>query len=65
MKTSKTQSVARGGTIRTDYARDNSSHDLPETMGGKMGGSTTNLAHSISGAASVTDSTATKKNRFS
>lgn len=66
MKTTKTESAARGQSIRTDYGRDNSSHDLKNTMGGKMGGSTTNLAHSMSGASAQQEGNpGGKKNRFS
>lgn len=63
----KTQKVDRGGEIRTDYGRDDSSHKLSNTMGDKMGGSTTNLSHSLSGASAKMDGNATnqKKDRFS
>jgi hypothetical protein len=46
-----------GGKIRTSYPRDNaSSHKLPNTRGKSMGGSTTNLGHSLTGASAVMDS---------
>jgi hypothetical protein len=48
------QSIGRGQTIMTATGQDTQSGiDLPNTMGGKMGGSVTNLAHSISGASAV------------
>jgi hypothetical protein len=63
----KTTSMERGGKIQTDYPRDDSSHNLPNMMGCKMGGSTTNLAHSLEGASvrSRQDGTGKdKKDRF-
>lgn len=43
-----------GGTIVTGYPQDNvHGVDLPNTKGGSMGGSTTNLSHSLSGASAV------------
>jgi hypothetical protein len=44
-------SAGKGQTIVTSHGRDNSSYDVPK--GGKMGGSTTNLSHSLSGSSSV------------
>lgn len=43
-----------GGTIMTATGQDNvHGVDLPNTLGGKMGGSNTNLSHSLSGASAV------------
>lgn len=43
-----------GGTMMTATGQNNvHGVDLPNTLGGKMGGSTTNLAHSLSGASAV------------
>lgn len=56
----KSMKAGRGQTIVTSYARDNSSHTLPNTTGGKMGGSDTNLSHSISGASAKMDGNASK-----
>lgn len=53
MKTVTSEAVARGQKIVTSFGRDNSSHQLPDTMGGKMGGSPTNISHSLSGASAV------------
>ena len=36
--------------IKTGTGRDDSSYDVKNPMGGKRGGSTTNLSHSISGS---------------
>jgi hypothetical protein len=36
-----------GAKFIRQFARDNSSHSLPDTKGGKMGGSVNNLAHSL------------------
>jgi len=50
VKTSK----APGGTINVAYPQDNvHGVSLKNTMGGKMGGSETNLGHSLSGASAV------------
>jgi hypothetical protein len=43
----------RGMTVRRDFARDNSNFELSDTRGGKMGGSDTNLSHSLTGASAV------------
>lgn len=56
----KTDKAARGQKIVTSFGRDDSNHKLPNTMGGKMGGSTTNLSHSISGANAKMDGNAMK-----
>lgn len=45
--------AARGQTIVRSFGRDNSSMDTPNAKGGKMGGSTTDLSHSLSGASAV------------
>lgn len=43
-----------GGTMLSAYPQDNvSGVSLKNTMGGKMGGSDTNLGHSLSGASAV------------
>lgn len=48
--------------IKTAHPPDNSgSHKLPNTKGGKMGGSTTNLGHSLSGASAVQTGSGSKK----
>jgi hypothetical protein len=53
-KSIKNTPMTGGGTIRTAFPRDHSgSHDLPNTMGKELGGSPTNLAHSLSGASAV------------
>lgn len=45
-----------GGTIVSPYPMDNvHGVDLPDTMGGPIGGSVTNLAHSLKGASAVQD----------
>ena len=36
-----------GGKFLTPFGRDNSSHKLPNTKGKSMGGSITNLSHSL------------------
>lgn len=46
----KTEGIGMGQKVVTPYGRDNSSFGVPNTRGAKMGGSTTNLAHSLSGA---------------
>jgi hypothetical protein len=62
----KTITAARGQKIRTDYARDDSSHSVPNDMGKKLGGSTTNIGHSITGASAQIPGHGSpdKKNRF-
>lgn len=45
----KTEKAARGQTVVTPFPRDNSSYDAGEMDGRPMGGSTTNLSHSLSG----------------
>lgn len=51
-----------GGKIRTSYPQDASgSHKLPNTRGKGMGGSTTNLGHSLSGASAVMEGASSKK----
>lgn len=59
----KTMSAARGQKIIVDSGRDDSSFNKGN---GKqnMGGSTTNLAHSLSGASAKVDSDNGKKNKF-
>jgi len=38
-----------GAKFITPFGRDNSSHKLPSVKGERMGGSITNLSHSLSG----------------
>ena len=38
-----------GGKFLTPFGRDNSSHKLANTKGKSMGGSVTNLSHSLQG----------------
>lgn len=52
--------AARGQKVVTEYGRDNSSHNLPDTKGGSMGGSTTNVAHSLPGASAKEGGNASK-----
>jgi hypothetical protein len=53
----KKKGIGRGQTIMSDYALDNVelAFSVPDATGGKMGGSTTNLAHSLRGASAVDD----------
>lgn len=45
-----------GGTMLSPYPQDNiHGVNLKNTMGGKMGGSDTNLSHSLKGASAVQD----------
>ncbi len=46
----KASAGREGGKFLTPFGRDNSSHKLPNTKGKSMGGSITNLAHSLSGS---------------
>lgn len=46
----KDKSIGQGQKIRDYFGRDNSSQSVPNTMASKMGGSTTNLSHSLIGA---------------
>lgn len=49
----KTESMP-GGRIMSAFPQDNvHGVDLPNTTGGKMGGSTTNLSHSLRGSSAV------------
>lgn len=59
----KTQSIGQGQKIVTDYPKDTSSSGAnPGNMTGKsMGGSTTNLSHSLSGCSAKQDGNATKQ----
>jgi hypothetical protein len=48
------ESKGTGFTDKVSYPQDNAgNHKLPNEKGGKMGGSTTNLSHSLSGASAV------------
>jgi hypothetical protein len=49
----ETTKAPRGMTVRRDFARDNSNYEIEDTRGGKMGGSDTNLSHSLTGASAV------------
>lgn len=51
--TTMSKSADRGTKIVTSTGRDNSSQDVKNSMGGKMGGSPTNLSHSLSGSSAV------------
>lgn len=57
MKNSKgivTSSMPNGQKDNVSYPQDNSGNmKLPNETGGKMGGSCTNLSHSLSGASAV------------
>jgi hypothetical protein len=57
MKDSKgevTSAAGAGFKDKASYPQDNAGGmKLPNTTGGKMGGSTTNLSHSLSGASAV------------
>jgi hypothetical protein len=46
---------ARGQTIKRGFGRDDSSMDVPNARGKALGGSTTNLSHSLSGSSAVQD----------
>jgi len=49
-----TSSLPRGDKDNVSYPQDNAGGmKLPNETGGKMGGSTTNLSHSLSGASAV------------
>lgn len=61
----KKEKAARGGTIVCSYPRDDSSHKVPKPMGYELGGSPTNLAHSLGDASAHQDGTGhNKKNKF-
>lgn len=45
--------AARGQTIVRSYGRDDSSMSVPGATGQKIGGSVTNLSHSLSGSSAV------------
>lgn len=50
----KGSNVGGGGTMLSAYPQDNvHGVTLPDEMGGSMGGSDTNLSHSLSGASAV------------
>lgn len=57
MKNSKgqvTSSAGNGFKDKVSYPQDNSGNmKLPDETGGKMGGSPTNLSHSLTGASAV------------
>jgi hypothetical protein len=66
MKNRMTDKAARGQTIQTDYGRDNSSHKVKNPHGAPMGGSVTNLAHSLPGTVANQEGTGKNKpNKFS
>lgn len=47
------KSATGGMKIKTSFPPDRSSHSLSNTKGGKMGGGTSNLDHSLKGASAV------------
>jgi hypothetical protein len=50
----KRSSIGKGDTDLVSFPQDNvHGVDLPNTMGGKMGGSVTNLSHSLEGTSAV------------
>lgn len=52
----KSAGIKRSGPIMSAYPQDNvHGVDLPDTTGGKMGGSPTNLKHSLTGTSAVQD----------
>lgn len=53
--TTERTSGPRGMKIVRDFARDNSDLDLPGCHGKALGGSATNLSHSLTGASAVED----------
>lgn len=55
-KTSETTAGGRGQKINRSFGRDDSSmplNDAQSRNGGEMGGSTTNLSHSMTGGSAV------------
>lgn len=62
----KTEKAARGQTVMVPFPRDDSSYDAGDMDGRAMGGSPTNLAHSLPGNSAEQEGTGhNKKNRFS
>lgn len=54
--------IGMGQTIKSAYPMDNAGgHQLPDVRGGKLGGSDTNLAHSLSGTSAVQKGTGAAK----
>lgn len=52
----KSESIGHRQSILSAYPQDNvHGCDLPDTMGGKLAGSPTNLRHSLTGAGAVQD----------
>lgn len=50
----KSNGIVKKDGVMSAYPQDNAgSMELPDTKGGKMGGSTTNLAHSLKGTSAV------------
>jgi hypothetical protein len=50
----KSTGMKKDGSILSAYPQDNAGNmSLPDTRGGKMGGSTTNLSHSLRGSSAV------------
>ena len=47
------ETVAHGQTVKRAYPLDTSDMELPDERGAKMGGSVTNVAHSLKGASVV------------
>lgn len=66
----KSNGIKRDGKIMSSFPQDNAGNmSLPDEMGGKMGGSPTNLKHSLKGVSAVQDgpgaTTSTKTSRVS
>jgi hypothetical protein len=56
-----TKKIGGGQKIMSAYPQDTASnHKLENTRGGSMGGSTTNLGHSLNGASAVQDGAKSK-----
>jgi hypothetical protein len=52
----ESEKLPRGNRILTSFPQDNAGNVmLPDTEGGKFGGSPTNLSHSLNGASAVTE----------
>jgi hypothetical protein len=56
-----TKKIGDGQKIMSAYPQDTAGgHELPNTRGGKFGGSTTNLGHSLNGASAVQEGAKSK-----
>lgn len=52
----KSSMIKKSGNIQSSFPQDNAGNvKLPDTMGCKMGGSPTNLSHSLKGTSAVQD----------